>query len=154
MSFLNQAITITGPRSVDLDRLEAIGDMFKAELIREGGDPNVVSVQRSPDEMPESIKIDVFIESDFSSPDGGFNFHNYREFTVHGDNPHVALYRRSAAIGEIQNHVMRAIAGMTQRLVLGSAPGGYVPLNWDLTGYIAETVDAAISTLPNMAAGR
>jgi hypothetical protein len=148
MSVLNQAITITGPRSMDLDRLEAIADMFKSELVREGGVPGIVTAQRSSDERPETLKIDVFIETQFTSPDAGFTFNHFAEFTVYGDNPHVALYRRSAAIGEIQNHVLRGLTSMAARV----ASNDYVTDN--PADYIAKTLEAAIATIPNMSAGR
>ena len=150
MSVLNQAITITGNRSVDLDRLEAIEDLFKAELMREGGDPNVVSFQRTTNELPESIKIDVFVETIFISPDGAFNFNHNREFTVYGDNPLVAFYRRSAAIGEIQNHVLRGLMGVAGRL----ESGDWVPTTMSPIEYMDQLIQNAVATLPNVTAGR
>lgn len=153
MKVFNQSIVITGNASFDLDRLEAIGDMFKREIGREGGNVSAVTVQRSNDELPNGLKIDVFMEAEIWSPDGAFRFNNLvREFTVEGLDPLVAFYRRSAAIGEINNHLLRGLTSMSDRL----ATGDYVPdaTQWTVPQYIDQTLADIIEILPNTTAGR
>ncbi len=142
----NQAITITGNQTVDQDRLMAIGDTFATELKREGGDVSTIHVQRHPGLEPNELKIDVFYEFDFKSPDGAFRFKGQQEFTVYGDNALVAIYKRQTLLGRDLNETLRGIHNMTTRIISGDYSVA------DAADYIAKTIDEALKTFPNTSA--
>lgn len=153
MNHFTQSVTIIGNAGFDLDRLEAIADLFKHEIAREGGNVNDVTFQRTNDELPNGLQIHVTMDAEVWSPDGAFRFNGLsRDFIVEGSDPLVAFYRRNSAIGEIQNHILRGLTAMSVRL----ASGDYVPdpAQWTVPQYIQLTNEAVIATLPNMAAGR
>jgi len=153
VNHFTQLIKIVGNAGMDLDRLEAIADLFKREIIREGGNTSDVIFERSTSEVPNGLEIHVNVDAEIWSPDGAFRFNSLgRGFTIECADPMVAFYRRNSLIGEIQNHLLRGLTAMTVRL----ASGDYVPdpAQWTVAEYIKLTNEAVIATLPNMAAGR
>lgn len=153
-NYFQQAICITGNCSVDLDRLEAMGDAFRKVIMAEGGDPKTVTVQRLQNLDLNEVKIDVYYGYRIYSPDHGFEVEDHVEFTVHGDNQIMAaIYRRGAALGASLHEVQSKILQMAHRVIAGhhqiKPPASGIHMD-----YLTDTLYAVLEVFPKMTTGK